>query len=103
MGFQCALDDFGSGFSSLNLLKEFDVDTLKMDRHFFVNMSGEKAKCVIQCIIDLAEKLHINTVAEGIETEEQLAFLKTTTCMMVQGYIFSEVVTAETFEKRWIA
>ena len=99
LGFRCALDDFGSGFSSLGLLKEFDVDTLKLDRSFFVNMAGEKAKSVISSIAELAAKLQIQTVAEGIETQEQLAFLRSIPCDQVQGYIFSKPVPVEEFER----
>lgn len=100
MGFHCALDDFGSGFSSLGLLKEFDVDTLKLDRRFFLNMSGEKAQHVIRSVADLAVKLNLKTVAEGIETEEQLDFLQTIPLDQIQGYIFSPPIPVEEFEKR---
>ena len=54
LGFKCSLDDFGSGFSSLGLLKEFDVDTIKLDRRFFLDMSKPKAEDVVECLIDLA-------------------------------------------------
>lgn len=88
MGFLCSLDDFGSGFSSLGLLKEFDVDTLKLDRSFFLNMSGQKAKDVISCLIDLSRHLKVKTVAEGIESTEQVDFLRSMGCDMIQGYVF---------------
>lgn len=89
MGFLCSLDDFGSGFSSLGLLKEFDVDTLKLDRSFFLNMSGQKAKDVISCLIDLSRHLKVKTVAEGIESMEQVELLGSMGCDMIQGYVFS--------------
>lgn len=98
LGFRCSLDDFGSGFSSLGLLKEFDVDALKLDRAFFLDLSGEKARDVVACLVELAEKLHVQTVAEGIETEDQLDYLRTIHCDLVQGYIFSKPLPIPEFE-----
>lgn len=74
------------GFSSLGLLKEFDVDTIKLDRRFFLDMSKPKAEDVVECLIDLAGRLKVKTVAEGIETQEQIDFLKQIHCDMVQGF-----------------
>ena len=102
MGFLCSLDDFGSGFSSLGLLKEFDVDTIKLDRSFFVNMSGEKAKDVITCLIELSKKLGVHTVAEGIETSGMVNYLRMVKCDMVQGYIFSKPIPVPEFEERYL-
>lgn len=99
MGYTCSLDDFGSGFSSLGLLKEFDVDTLKLDRRFFLDISSQKAKDVIQCLVELAKKLKVKTVAEGIETQEQLTYLRFVQCDAVQGYIFSRPLSVLEFEK----
>lgn len=100
-GFLCSLDDFGSGFSSLGLLKEFDVDTIKLDRKFFVNIQNSKAQSIVTSFIDLSKKLGIHIVAEGIETQEQLAFLRKAQCDMVQGYIFSKPLSIADFEA-WI-
>lgn len=102
MGFLCSLDDFGSGFSSLGLLKEFDVDTLKLDRSFFLNMSGQKAKDVISCLIDLSRHLKAKTVAEGIESMEQVELLGSMGCDMIQGYVFSAPIPVNEFEKRYL-
>lgn len=102
MGFLCSLDDFGSGFSSLGLLKEFDVDTLKLDRSFFLNMSGQKAKDVISCLIDLSRHLKVKTVAEGIESMEQVELLGSMGCDMIQGYVFSAPIPVNEFEKRYL-
>ena len=99
LGFTCSLDDFGAGFSSLGLLKEFYVDTIKLDRQFFLDISNERSRDVIGCLIDLAEKLHVHTVAEGIETPEQLSYLRQAHCDMVQGYIFSRPLPVADFEK----
>ena len=98
-GFLCSLDDFGSGFSSLGLLKEFDVDTIKLDRSFFINTSGTKAKEVIRCLIELAQSLDVQTVAEGIEKPEQLDYLRAVGCDMVQGYIYSRPLPIPEFEE----
>lgn len=99
LGFKCSLDDFGSGFFSLGLLKEFDVDTIKMDRRFFLDMSKPKAEDVVECLIDLAGRLKVKTVAEGIETQEQIDFLKQIHCDMVQGFFYSRPLRAEEFEE----
>lgn len=101
LGFKCSLEDFGSGFSSLGLLKEFDVDTIKLDRRFFMDMSKPKARDVVECLIELSRKLKVQTVAEGIETGEQMEFLKRIQCDMVQGYYYSRPLPAEEFEK-WV-
>lgn len=99
LGFKCSLDDLGSGFSSLGLLKEFDVDTIKLDRRFFLDMSKPKAEDVVECLIDLAGRLKVKTVAEGIETQEQIDFLKQIHCDMVQGFFYSPPLRAEEFEE----
>lgn len=100
-GFRCALDDFGVGFSSLTLLKEFNIDSLKMDRSFFLDLDNAKTRNVISCILELAEQLDMETVAEGIETEEQIDSLRRLGCDVVQGYYFSRPLPQEQFE-RWI-
>ena len=92
------MDDFGAGYSSLGTLKEFDVDTLKMDRTFFLDMSSEKARDIVRSVVELAAKLDMETVAEGIEREEQLDFLRAIRCDMVQGYVFSRPLPMEEFE-----
>lgn len=97
-GFLCSLDDFGSGFSSLGLLREFDVDSIKLDRRFFLNLDNAKAQDVVDCLLDLARRLRLKTVAEGIETEEQLAFLRTVRCDQIQGFVFSRPLPLPEFE-----
>ena len=98
LGFACSLDDFGSGFSSLGLLKEFDVDSIKLDRSFFVNMSGQKARDVIACLVDLAKRLKVKTVAEGIEDWGTVEYLRSIGCNMVQGYVFAGPLPADEFD-----
>ena len=98
-GFLCSLDDFGSGFSSLGMLDTFDVDALKLDRSFFVDMHSEKTRSIIACLLELANKLQIQTIAEGIETTEQLEYLRQMNCDIVQGYVFSKPLPVEAFEQ----
>lgn len=100
-GFKCALDDFGVGFSSLTLLRTIDIDVLKMDRSFFGDLHSKKSRDVIGCIVDLADKLNISIVAEGIETAEQIAYMKLLRCDVIQGYYFSKPLPMDAFE-RWI-
>lgn len=90
-GFRIAVDDFGNGSFSLDLITDLNPDVLKIDRTFFLNGLGdEKDKRVLEGIFDFANRLHLNTVAEGIETEEQLTFLRNSGCKVVQGYIFDK-------------
>ncbi len=97
-GILCSLDDFGFGFSSLAMLREFEVDTIKLDKLFFTDIQSDKAQKVISSIIELAKKLNIRIVAEGIETQEQLICLQRLNCDMVQGYIFSKPLSISDFE-----
>ena len=99
MGFPVSMDDFGSGYSSLNLLKELPFDTLKIDGEFFRNVTDEhRANIVVKNIIDLAKSLNMTVVAEGIEKQEQVDFLKTTECDLIQGYFYSKPISAKDFE-----
>lgn len=102
LGFTCSLDDFGSGFSSLGLLKEFDVDALKLDRLFFLDMHSEKARDVIACLMELATKLNVKTVAEGIEEPEQVEYLRQVNCDMIQGYVYARPMPADAFEEKYV-
>ena len=92
------MDDFGSGYSSLNVLKEIPVDVLKIDRQFFVG-GDERAGRVVESVVDLADKLDMGTVAEGVETLVQVRFLKGIGCDAVQGYVFSKPVPFSEFER----
>ena len=74
---------------------------LKLDRSFFLDLKDQKARSIISCVMNLAKALNIKTVAEGIETGDQIAYLKTTGCNIVQGYFFSKPLPADEFE-RWI-
>ena len=79
-------------------MKSFAVDAIKLDRIFFEDIHNSKAKDILHCLIDLAQRLHIRMIAEGIETKEQLEFLNSTTCDMAQGYYFSKPLPPAQFE-----
>lgn len=100
-GFTCSLDDFGSGYSSLNMLKDVPVDVLKLDRMFFTdsNDKTERGNKVIESVIGLAKKLNMQTVSEGVEHIPQVDFLRNVNCDMVQGFVFSKPIPMEEFEK----
>lgn len=95
-GFLCSLDDFGFGYSSLALLKEFNVDTIKLDKLFFVN-SNEKTWKVVKAFISLAHELNITVVAEGVEEKYQIEKLKEINCDLVQGYVYARPLHEEEF------
>ncbi len=94
-GVRIALDDFGIGFSSLNCLKEYDFDRIKIDRSFLPNMSTEKMDAVFQAITTIGTQLGMSVTAEGIETLEQLNSVKAQGCTEMQGYYFSKPKTLE--------
>ncbi len=98
-GFHIEMDDFGSGYSSLNMLTELPMDALKLDMKFIRNMtlSRENLK-IVELMIDIAKFLDVDVVAEGVETAEQLDLLKAAGCDIIQGYYFSKPVPPEEFE-----
>lgn len=98
MGFLVSIDDFGSGFSSLNLLKNMPVDILKIDKEFFAHDKLQNNdQIIISSIINMASRLNITVICEGVETVDQIHFLKETCCDMVQGYFFSQPVDEDKF------
>jgi len=97
MGVRVSIDDFGTGYSSLGYLKRLPVDSVKIDRSFVSDLAvDDDDAAIVAAIVGLAQTMNLNTVAEGVETEEQLAFLKNLDCRLVQGFLFSKAVPAET-------
>jgi diguanylate cyclase (GGDEF)-like protein len=100
MGLQTSIDDFGTGYSSLGSLTKFPINTIKIDKEFIQKiMIDVNAQAIIKAIIAMAHSLHIDVIAEGVETEDELAFLQTQKCDKIQGYIFSRPVPEEDFRK----
>lgn len=99
-GFAIEMDDFGSGYSSFNMLSELPIDILKLDMKFIQNSSDEqKTRRIMGAIIDLAHNISIDVIAEGVELADQVAMLKEIDCNYVQGYYFAKPMPAEEFEK----
>ncbi len=98
-GFRIAVDDFGSGYSSLNLITLLPFDTLKIDGGFFLkNELTEKNKAVITSVMEMAKNLKLYTVSEGVETDEQVDFLREIGCDTIQGYYFHKPMPVSDFE-----
>lgn len=98
MGFQIAMDDFGSGYSSLNMLENMNVDELKIDRAFLSRAGAtDNGKVIVQFIIAMAKKLNLRVVAEGVENVEQAAMLLEFGCNIAQGYYYSRPVPIDKF------
>ena len=95
-GLKVALDDFGFAYSSLALLKAFDVDTIKLDRRFFVD-ENQKSREIVKYIIQLAHSLRMQVVAEGIEEKDQVEVLQEIGCDYIQGYVYSKPLPLEKF------
>ncbi len=99
LGVRVAIDDFGVGFSSLSYLKNFAVDTLKIDRSFISSLlAGSRDEAIVRAIISLSQSLELKVIAEGVETNAQLACLLSHACDEAQGYLFSRPIAADAFE-----
>ncbi|MGM9986695.1 MAG: EAL domain-containing protein [Bacillaceae bacterium] len=103
IGVYISVDDFGTGFSSLNYLKNFPIDILKIDRSFIneITSSGKDA-AITTALIQLAQLLQLDVVAAGVETKEQVDFLHAKNCMHAQGYFYSEAIPKEQFEQKYL-
>ncbi len=100
MGFEIEMDDFGSGYSSLNMLSDMPIDVLKMDMKFIRNIETSRTDMrLVRLILDIAKSLGLRVVAEGVETKGQLTLLKDAGCDIVQGYYFSRPLPPVEFEK----
>jgi EAL domain-containing protein (putative c-di-GMP-specific phosphodiesterase class I) len=95
-GYEVWIDDFGSGYSSLNVLKDFDFDVLKIDMAFLRGLEESRSSREILCtIVDMAKRIGIRTLAEGVETQAQYDFLRTIGCEMIQGFLFGAPMPVE--------
>ena len=104
MGFKVSIDDFGTGYSSFEYLRRFEVDVIKVDRSFLQGVPHDQENCgLTRAAIAVGRALGLHTIAEGCETEEQLAFLREVGCDMVQGHLFSQAVPVDAFKKLIVA
>jgi len=104
LGVRLSIDDFGTGYSSLTYLRRFPVQSVKIDRSFVIDLpDDEGSKTLVRAIIALAHELKLFVVAEGVETEAQLSFLKAQQCDSLQGYMFSKPVAPEQLENGFMA
>lgn len=100
IGFILSMDDFGSGYSSVNMLKNIPLNVIKLDRGFFIDDKNiDKSQIVIKSIVSLIKQLGIRVVAEGIETKGQVEMLREANCDIIQGYYFSKPLPVKEFEK----
>lgn len=100
LGHKVEMDDFGSGYSSLNMLTSMPIDVLKMDKAFIRNIQpGNKEMKLVELVLDIAKNLGVPVVAEGVETEEELNMLKAAGCDIIQGYYFSKPIPPSEMEK----
>ena len=99
-GVRLSVDDFGTGFSALSYLKNYPVNTVKIDRSFIMDLPGDKEnEVLVQAIIAMAHGLRLEVIAEGVETAEQWEFLRNLNCDFVQGYYFGKPMPKEEFEE----
>ncbi|MBR4474283.1 MAG: EAL domain-containing protein [Oscillospiraceae bacterium] len=101
LGYSLWLDDFGSGYSSLNVLKDYQFDVVKIDMRFLSNFEkSEKSRTLIDCIVKMANRINMLTLTEGVETEDQAEFLNGIGCERLQGYLFGKPIPKEEFYQR---
>jgi len=98
MGIRISIDDFGTGYSSLSYLKRFPIDTVKIDQDFVRDLTHDDA-AIISAVISMARALNLRVIAEGVETQEQLDFLRRENCAEMQGFLYSVPLTAVQFEQ----
>lgn len=103
LGINIALDDFGTGYSSLSYLKQLPINTLKIDKSFIDNIvANEREKAIVDGIIQLAQKIDLDVIAEGVETVDQIKLLQSIGCNQIQGYYFSKPLPADEIEEKFL-
>lgn len=100
-GYHVSIDDFGSGYAGINLWQEMDFDVLKLDKRFLCKELEERNAVILPNVINIAQRLNIEVVCEGVENEEQCAYLRQMGCTMAQGFWFSQPVTPERFYREY--
>lgn len=102
LGLKLSMDDFGSGLSSLNLLRTIPFDVIKLDKDFFQEgTSTDRERVVITNVVKMVKELNMSIISEGVETEEQAHFLRDIKCSMAQGYLFAKPMPSDEFERRY--
>jgi EAL domain-containing protein (putative c-di-GMP-specific phosphodiesterase class I) len=103
MGIAVAVDDFGTGQSSLTYLKQFPVDTVKVDRSFVIDVTRKRSdQSIVSAVLLVANQLGLRTVAEGVETDEQCDFLAEHGCEEIQGYLISRPLAPAVLQQRFL-
>lgn len=101
-GFRCSLDDFGSGYSSYNVLTNIPLHILKIDRSLLQDVTNGKERILLRHIIEAAHEIGLQVVAEGVETEDYVAYLQSLQCDYIQGFVFYRPMPADEFERRFL-
>ena len=105
LGFRISLDDFGSGYSSLNILGNLKIDEVKLDRDFLMNAADQnqnRVRLIMEEIVHIAGRLGISTLAEGVETPNDEQFIRSIGCDTGQGYLYSRPLSAEDFDEKYM-
>jgi EAL domain-containing protein (putative c-di-GMP-specific phosphodiesterase class I) len=103
LGITISLDDFGTGYASIGFLRRFELDRIKLDRSYVVDLADQPASAeVARAIVALARTLSLPVTAEGVETAEQAALLSQIGCARLQGWLFGRAVDALSFERDWL-
>ena len=102
-GFRVLIDDFGSGYSALNSLKDMEIDVLKIDMQFLpIDSTDVKATTILKAVVEMANNLNLDTIVEGVETMEQVNLLKSLKCDKVQGYYFDKPMTVKAYREKFL-
>ncbi|MBR3617594.1 MAG: EAL domain-containing protein [Acholeplasmatales bacterium] len=96
------MDDFGAGYSSLSSLSKLDFDTIKIDKDFCSKNESKKEKAILKFIMQMAKNLDVSVLCEGVETKENVEFLKSIGCTLIQGYYFDKPIPAEDFKNKYL-